>query len=381
MTPETFRAQFPVFAQRIHAASCSQGALSHEVARAITAMLDHLSLDPAPWDGWMETVEEARSRLAALLHTTSETIALFPNATIAGFQVITAWHHHVPSPTTIVSTNLEFPSIAQMYGNLQPLGLSLTLTELPLNTWNNEVFFQQLPETTGMVSVPLVAYQSGLTLPIVEVTAEVHRRKLPLLVDAYQGLGVVPLDVGEVPVDFVIGGTLKYLLGLPGLGFAYIRPDHLSRLSPLLTGWFGRVNPFAFDPRLRDFPEQARQLETGTPAIPAAVAAAAGLRTLMQIPEAERWAYVRSLTLQLTHLLQNADVPLLSPTEERFLGPMVVVEAEEPAAMARFLAQRGIVTAPRGRGIRLSLQYYNTFADVEVMVREVKSWQTHTSSP
>jgi selenocysteine lyase/cysteine desulfurase len=381
MTAETFRAQFPVFAQRIHAASCSQGALSHEVAHAVTTMLDHLSLDPAPWDGWMEIVEEARSRLAALLHTTPETIALFPNASIAAFQVITAWHHHAPSPTTIVSSNLEFPSIAQMYGNLQSVGLSLTLATLPLDTWDSEVIFQHLPETTGIVSLPLVAYQSGLTLPIAEVTTEVHHRGLPLLVDAYQGLGVVPLDVGELPVDFVVGGTLKYLLGLPGLGFAYIRPDHLSRLAPLLTGWFGRVNPFAFDPRLRDFPEQARRLETGTPAIPAAVAAAAGLRTLMEIPEAERWASVRSLALQLTQLLQDADVPLLSPIEERFLGPMVVVEAEQPAAMARFLAQRGIVTAPRGSGVRLSLHYYNTFEDVETIAREVKTWQTRMPSP
>ncbi len=66
-------------------------------------------------------------------------------------------------------------------------------------------------------------------------------------VDAYQTLGTVPLDVRALGVDFLASGNLKFLMGIPGIAFLYVRPEIVDTLQPTVTGWFGRANPFAFD--------------------------------------------------------------------------------------------------------------------------------------
>ena len=74
----------------------------------------------------------------------------------------------------------------------------------------------------------------------------------------------------------------------------------ISRDRGCITGWFGRVNPYSFDPRSIDFPAGAARFETGTPAIPSAYAAAAGLETLAAVDPKAIDAHVRRLA-ELAH--------------------------------------------------------------------------------
>ena len=67
-----------------------------------------------------------------------------------------------------------------------------------------------------------------------------------------------------VDADILVGGNLKYLLGLPGVAFIYVKEELAERFEPALTGWFGRVNPFAFEPRQLDYAPGARRFEAGT---------------------------------------------------------------------------------------------------------------------
>jgi selenocysteine lyase/cysteine desulfurase len=70
--------------------------------------------------------------------------------------------------------------------------------------------------------------------------------------------------------DYLISGSLKYMLGLPGMAFLYVRSGLVDAKPPIQTGWFGRVNPFEFNAHLLDYPDHARRFESGTPSIPAA---------------------------------------------------------------------------------------------------------------
>src|SRR5207248_10220257 len=141
-------------------------------------------------------------------------------------------------------------------------------------------------------------------------------------------------------------------------------------MAPTLTGWFARANPFAFDPLTLDFAADARRFQTGTPAVVAAFTANAARRLLEPVGVDRVWAHVQALGADLTERLRRQGLPLFSPAEPSLRGPQVSVVADEADAVARALGERGIVVAPRGRAIRLSLHYYNTCADVDRVVGE-----------
>jgi selenocysteine lyase/cysteine desulfurase len=231
-----------------------------------------------------------------------------------------------------------------------------------------EEYVSAIDETTGLVSVPLVSYRNGLRLPVADVIEAAHAAGARVIVDAYQAAGVMPIDVRALGCDYLVAGALKYLLGLPGIAFLYARAGLADELEPELTGWFGRVNPFAFDPRTLDFPAAASRFEVGTPAIPSAYAAVAGLRTLAEADPKEIDSHVRALVDLAHERLTEIGRTMWSPADPALRGPQVAFADDDPDALAARLAERRIVTSPRGGLLRLSFHYYNDVADVDAVV-------------
>jgi selenocysteine lyase/cysteine desulfurase len=196
-----------------------------------------------------------------------------------------------------------------------------------------------------------------------------------VFVDAYQATGVVPVDVEELDCDYLVSGALKYLLGIPGIAFLYVRPGPERDLDPQLTGWFGRVNPFSFDPVTVDFPPGATRYESGTPSVPAAYAAAAGLGLLSGLDKQAVFRHVLDMTGKLQSALLGNGERLGSPTSDDERGPMVALLDENPERLAAHLARHRIVTSPRGNFLRLSVHYYTVDADLDAVVRAVAEYR------
>jgi selenocysteine lyase/cysteine desulfurase len=180
---------------------------------------------------------------------------------------------------------------------------------------------------------------------------------------------VLPVDVTELGCDYLVAGALKYLAGLPGVAFLYVRDGVPAGRDPELTGWFGRVDPFAFDPRRLDFAPTARRFETGTPAVPALYAANAGLSLFAGVDLADVRRHVH-------RLIDRADRALTAQGErvhraERPGAHLGLYDAD-PAALAGWLAERGIAVSPRGPVVRLSFHYYNSGADVDALCQALR---------
>ena len=80
------------------------------------------------------------------------------------------------------------------------------------------------------------------------MAARAHEVGALVLLDTYQSAGTVPIDVAALDVDLMVGGSVKWLLGGPGTGYLYARPEVAAGLAPWLVGWFGHEAPFAFRP-------------------------------------------------------------------------------------------------------------------------------------
>jgi selenocysteine lyase/cysteine desulfurase len=185
-----------------------------------------------------------------------------------------------------------------------------------------------------------------------------------VVVDAYQGAGVVPIDVNQLDCDYLIAGTLKYLLGSPGLAFLWVRPGLAHNENPALTGWFARTNPFAFTPQVLDYADGARRFQTGTPAIPAVYAAAAGLALINETDTTEVFQHVSALADILQTSVVEKGYTLYSPASAAFRGPQVAILVGDPEHLTAFLQNHRIFVSPRGHAIRMSLHFYNNQDDV-----------------
>jgi selenocysteine lyase/cysteine desulfurase len=373
LTPEEFRLRFPALQDMVYFASCSQGALSDTLTMALTEYQRTLLRYGAPWERWMREVELARELFARMIHATADEIAVVPSVSAAAYQVASTrdWR----SRPRIVTTDMEFPSVAHVWLAQRGNGAEVSYVGNRSGVVDPEDYGALIDETCGLVSVPLISYRNGARLPVRSVIEKARGVGALTFVDAYQGVGVEPIDVRELDCDFLAAGSLKYMLGIPGIAFLYVREGLEDSREPSATGWFGRRDPFDFDPRHIDYPENARRFESGTPAIPSAYGAVAGMRVLGSLePEVVR-DHVAELGQQAHDALVAGGERLWSPAERSFRGPQVAVIDANPQNLAAYLAGRGIITSPRGELLRIALHYYNTVADVDTIVAAIREYR------
>ena len=344
MTPERFRDRFPMLEKSVHLASCSQGARSIELDESLDRMMNSMTEEGAPWGIWMGEVENARALFAAYINASPEEIAIVPNASVGAFQVASTMDYS--SRRGVVTTDMEFPSIAHVWLAQRPHGA--VVTHAPENDGYVEVsdYVKLIDSQTNLVSIPMVSYKNGARLPVSEIVDHAHKSGARVFVDAYQAAGVVPIDVQSLNCDYLVAGTLKYMLGIPGVAFLYVRSGVADQIDPQLTGWFGRVNPFAFDPRTIDFPIDARR------------------------------KHVRELVKKTADLLGGMGFTLYLPQDESRWGPQVAVHSSNPDKMSALLKEHNIFSSPRGEVVRLSFHYYNTDSDVEACVRAFSEYRS-----
>jgi selenocysteine lyase/cysteine desulfurase len=369
-----FRAQFPALADTVHLASCSQGALSEALAAAMLEFQHTIRAHGAPWDLWMEKVAAARSGFARLIGADDDEVAVVSCASEGAFQVAST--RNWADRPGIVTTDMEFPSIAQVWLAQEPRGARVAHVPDRDGVVELEDYAALIDERVGLVSVPLISYRNGLRLPVREVIALARRHGAKTVVDAYQGAGVEPIDVRELGCDYLVSGALKYMLGIPGIAFLYARDGVVDELPPSMTGWFGREDPFLFDPRHLDHPVHARRFEAGTPSIPSAYGAVAGMRMLGQLDLHRVREHVTELTRSLQDQLAAAGEVTRSPKDDALRGPQVALYDVDPHALDAFLKSRSIIGSPRGEVVRLSFHFYNDQTDVDRVVRAIADYRT-----
>ena len=193
-----------------------------------------------------------------------------------------------------------------------------------------------------------------------------------VVLDIFQSVGTLPVDVTALGVDFAVGGCLKWLCGGPGNGFLYVRPDLRETLEPALTGWAAHRHPFDFAPPPMEYADTAYRFLNGTAAVPCLYGASEGLRIIGEVgPRA-----IRAHSLRLTdRLLAKADaagLPSITPRDPARRGGTVAVDPPGAEAICRALLERDILVDYRpGAGIRIAPHFYNTEDECDAAIAEI----------
>ncbi|MFV0406991.1 MAG: aminotransferase class V-fold PLP-dependent enzyme [Propioniciclava sp.] len=370
LTPAQFRQQFPALEGAPHFASCSQGALSDRLAHTLQRMAAGLIDEQAPWGAWVTKVEEYRTLAGRFLGVDGEHIAVLSCASEGAFQAVSSLDWSGPR-NRLVTSNLEFPSVGNVWraqhDPIEVVNVDGSEAALHADSW-----IERIDERTKLVSIPLVSYLNGTRPEIAQVTAHAHAMGAKVFVDAYQAAGVFPFTVDDLDCDFLVTGNLKYLCGLPGIALLYVRDCVDVERTAQLTGWFGRVAPFAFDPQTVDYPANARRFEVGTHPIPSAYAGVAGFETIAQIDPHVAWQQVSYLRERLATELSTLGYVLDYPADPAHRGPQVAILEPDPDALAARLSERRIGTSPRGQRLRLALHAYSDDSDLDALVAALR---------
>ncbi len=366
--PGSIRDRFPILERAVYTNSCSQGALSNDVRAAYEQYMTDWDDRGAPWELWVEQAEGARARFARLLNATPDEIAVTTSVS-AGVSSLLSGLRHAEGRNKIVISDFEFPTIGQITHAQELLGSKVDHVAAASDaTIPLERLADAIDDETGLVAITLVSFRNGSKTDVKEVIRLAHEVGALVLVDSFQGVGAIPIDVQDLNADFVTGGVLKYLLGSSGLAFLYCRADLLPQITPTVTGWFADEDIFKMD--IYDYSPSAtaRKFESGTPPIPNIYAGNAGMDLMHEIGIAATERHVGRLTAQLIEGLDRIGAKMVTPRDPTKRGPMVAVATTDEQAMVAALKEDGILTSARDGNIRLSFHCYNSEEDIESVV-------------
>ena len=194
-----------------------------------------------------------------------------------------------------------------------------------------------------------------------------------LYIDAYQTLGTVPVDVRALGLDFLAAGNLKFLMGIPGIAFLYVRRDLAERLEPSVTGWFGRANPFAFDTKHLDWSPTASRFDTGTPPIMNAYVARAGMQMINDVGVGAIRSWLEVLGQRLIDGGRDRGLTLLGTDDMAHKTATTAFLVDDSHAVEEKMRERGVIASARGPVIRLSPHFYSTVDDVDTALDTLAS--------
>lgn len=361
-----WRAEFPILERVAYLVSHSMGAMP----RSARTWLERYASGweergVAAWEEWEPYLGEHADRLAALIHAPRGSVVLHQNvSTLFGALLGSLWR--AGGRRKVVATDLNFPSLLYVVQAHRPLGLELDLLRspdgvtVPLEAWERAV-----DERTLAVLVDHGIFRSGALQDVPTITRLAHAHGAWCIVDAYQTVGCVPVDVSDWGADAVLGGSHKWLCGGPGAGWMYVRPDRAEQLEPWMAGWFGHRDPFGFSLDL-EWAQGARRFATGTPGMASLFAARAGLEIVLQVGVGA----IREKSLRLTQLMMDlaeADGLIVrTPRDPTWRGGLVVVDFPGADRAVPRLQEAGVLVDYRPQaGIRMSGHFYTHPDEVE----------------
>ena len=359
-----YRGEFPIFQDRIYLNTCSLGALGERSRRKVAEFLDlWQSRGAAAWyDVWWEALGDLRARYGRIVNAAPGEIALAPSISVA-LSAVAESLDYARRPKVVV-TSLDFPTVAYQWLAKVSRGVELVIVESPDKiSVPVEAIARAIDDRTALVVTSHVYFTSGAIQDITRVAAAAHAHGALCLIDAYQSVGQVPVDVKEAGVDALVAGGLKWLLGGPGIVFLYVQQALARRLEPAIAGWFGQRDQFAFDPRALTFHDDTRRFELGTPTLAAVYAQLGGLEYIEEIGIPR----VRETTAALTeHLIATAHAAGFKPkvaAEPERRSAIVMIPMPDPAASVRHLAAGGVIADSRPGHVRFSPFFYNVQDD------------------
>ncbi len=370
MTIDRHRYAFPTLASGIHLLSHSLGPVPRSARESMLAYCDawenHTGEDA--WaTSWWQLSQEVGDRFARILGGQPGSVQIQPNASIGLATVASCFDFNSHQRNKVVTTALDFPSMEYIWDGQKEVGAHIEVVpssdgiSVPL-----EKILDAIDEKTALVALAHTSYRSSYRVNAKAIVERAHEKGALVLLDVYQSAGVVDLEAEKWKVDFLIGGTIKWLCGGPACGYLYVRPDLQRDLRPRLTGWVAHAAPFEFAHAPMRYARSVRRFAQGTPSIPALYSAIPGLELIESVGLEQIVTESRRRTRRIIEFGQEHGWKINTPLPETDRGGSVMIGvADGPRMVERLAEKRVFVDCRPTAGLRISPHFFNTDEEVE----------------
>jgi kynureninase len=364
-----YRSEFPILQRKTYLNSCSLGALSNRSMQGLERFMEMWNEWGAHawYEIWLGEIAKLRQKFATIIGAQLHEVAIAPSVSVALSSIATALDYS--KRDNVVMADMDFPTLAYQWLVKERLGVECRFVESPDRIYTPpELFEREVDSRTALVATSRVFFTSGYIQDVRAVAEIAHKHGAYILVDDYQGTGQIPIDVIKMDIDFLVTGTLKWLMGGPGLALVYIREGLIPQLQPTIAGWFGHREQFNFKTREFVFRDDATRVELGTPAVPTIYSANGGLDIVREIGVERICERTRFLTNDLIARARERGWAIRAPQEPERRSAIVMLEIDRPEELVKALVARNIVTDSRPGLLRVSPYFYNTIEENAIVI-------------
>ncbi len=379
---EALRREFPTLAAGAYLLSHSLGPVPRSARESVLQYIrlwqGHAHVNA--WEaGWMEISREVTGSFARIIGaddgapaTADCCVTVQPNATIAMAAIASCFDFSGPRRKVVMSA-LDFPTMGYLWDAHRRLGAEPYAVPSDEGvTVPMERLLEAIDPNTLLVAVSHVSYRSGQRLDVPAIVRRAREVGALVAVDVYQSAGVCEIDVASWGVDFLIGGTIKWLCGGPACAFLYVRPGLIAELRPRLTGWFGHARPFDYEHGPMEYAGSVQRFGTGTPDVPALYSCLPGLRMVEALGVPAIAAESRRRTQQIIEHGLARGWRFRCPLHPDRRGGTVMIDAADPGAAVAALAERRVFVDCRpGVGLRVSPHFFTSDDELEVALEAI----------
>ncbi len=385
--PHRWRSQFPILETSTYLVNHSLGAMPQGVYDRLQAYADQWATRGVrAWsEGWWTSAVDVGNVLGRLMNAPHDSVVMHQNVSVIQSMIANALDFS-GARNKVVYTDQNFPSNMYVWEGFRRLGAQIeVVASQGEGIVPTEALLAAIDEQTLIVPISMVCFRNSFLQDVQAVCDRAREVGALVLLDTYQALGTVPIDVQALGVDMLCGGSVKWLCGGPGAGYLYMRPELMDSMHSRVTGWAAHEDPFAFEEGPQHYAKGPMGWMHGSPGVPCYLAAQEGYELVHQVGVQAIRDWSIRLNDRLAESLRDKGFHIFGPQKAQQRGGTVTVgltEDENGPAFVRALAERNILIDNRpGAGLRISPHFYtleeelDELVDALVEIRSSGSWK------
>jgi kynureninase len=369
-----YRQEFPILERTTYLISNSLGAMPRGVYDAMKGYADTWATRGVrAWEErWWMLASEVGDEIGAIMNAPKGSVSTHQNVTTCQ-AVVASCFDFTGKRNKVVYSDMNFPSVMYFWEAQQAHGARVHMVKTDDGiTVPTQRLIDAIDEQTLLVPISHVIFRSAYIQDAKAIIDKTHKVGALVVLDTFQSLGTVPVDVQALDTDFACGGVLKWLCGGPGVGYFYVRPDLGKKLEPRLTGWTAHENPFAFETGPIRYTDPPYKFMNGTPHIPALEAARPGLKIINEVGVNRIREKSKRQTAKLMKLAEENGWRVNTPRDPEKRGGTVSIDMPDSQEVCRELLKRDVLVDWRPKaGVRMSPHFYNTDEEIDTAIATV----------
>mgnify|MGYP001766540820 CR=1 FL=1 len=360
------RAQFPALKKCVYLNAAGGSPVPRPVAEAgIEYYKESLNYGELYWQRWGERQEKVRAALARFIGAAPEEVGFTLN-TSHGMSLIAG---ALKGRGAVLTMHDEFPSSTVPWLNA---GFKLKFVKPEQGRYTLENIEKHLTPDVKVLLTSYVQYRTGFRQDLEALGRLCRRKGVVFVVNATQAFGAMPVDVRKAGIDFMAFSCFKWTVAGYGAAAIYASKRHLKAIKFPEAGWRSVPAPEVMDNKARAMKKAASAVEAGCMHFPSIFALGAAVKFLSGIGVRNIQRRILELDAYLEEGLAAIGAEVDTPLDPSCRSGITIIKVKDPARAAAALEKMGILLTPRGRGVRVSLHFYNDRSDIDRLIAGLK---------